>query len=223
MFARDFWRTGRWHKLTTGDPGSPLYFTEQPYIAELQETYVLVRFGANTGCQAYMEWATSAAALGGATDSTNAPGETSFTYSDHTQTATGLTRTTTYYLRVVITDADSNTLTSNVHAWPHFNRARKAGATLVVIDPYRNRTAQRADVHLMIKPGTDAALALAVMQVLIDRDMIDRDFIAHSTTGFEELKVRAAEYTPARAADICGLSEEMIIRLAEGYGRARAP
>ena len=117
----------------------------------------------------------------------------------------------------------SNTLTTNIHAWPHFNKARKAGATLVVIDPYRNRTAQRADVHLMIKPGTDAALALAVMQVLIDRDMIDRDFIAQSTTGFEELKVRAAEYTPARAADICGLPEEMIVRLAEGYGRAKAP
>lgn len=117
----------------------------------------------------------------------------------------------------------SNTLTTNVHAWPHFNRARKAGATLVVIDPYRNRTARRADVHLMIKPGTDAALALAMMQVLIDRDMIDRDFIARNTMGFEKLKVRAAAYTPARAADICGLSEEMIVQLAEGYGRARAP
>ena len=117
----------------------------------------------------------------------------------------------------------SNTLTTNVHAWPHFNKARKAGATLVVIDPYRNRTAQRVDVHLMIKPGTDAALALAIMQVLIDRDMIDRDFIAQKTTGFEELRVRAAEYTPTRVADICGLSEEMIVRLAEGYGRARAP
>jgi len=117
----------------------------------------------------------------------------------------------------------SNTLTTNIHAWPHFNLARKAGATLVVIDPYRNRTAQRADVHLMIKPGTDAALALAIMQVLIDRDMIDRDFIAQKTMGFEKLKIRAAEYTPARAADICGLSEEMIVQLAEGYGRARAP
>ena len=117
----------------------------------------------------------------------------------------------------------SNTLTTNVHAWPHFNKARKAGATLVVIDPYRNRTAQRADVHLMIKPGTDAALALALMQVLIDLDMIDRDFIAQKTTGFEEFKVRAAEYTPARAADICGLPEEMIVRLAKDYGRARAP
>jgi anaerobic selenocysteine-containing dehydrogenase len=117
----------------------------------------------------------------------------------------------------------SNTLTTNVHAWPHFKQAQKAGATLVVIDPYRNRTAQRADAHLMIKPGTDAALALAVMQVLIDRDMIDRDFIAQRTTGFEELKIRAAEYSPARAADICGLSEEMIVQLAEGYGRAKAP
>ncbi len=117
----------------------------------------------------------------------------------------------------------SNTLTTNIHAWPHFNKARKAGASLVVIDPYRNLTAQRADMHLMIKPGTDAALALAVMQVLIDRDMIDREFIAQRTTGFEKLKVRAAEFTPDRAADICGLPEEMIVRLAEGYGRARAP
>ncbi|MGD8293743.1 MAG: molybdopterin-dependent oxidoreductase, partial [Desulfobacterales bacterium] len=117
----------------------------------------------------------------------------------------------------------SNTMTTNIHAWPYFNEARKAGASLVVIDPYRNRTAQRADMHLMIKPGTDAALALAVMQVLIDRDMIDRDFIAQKTLGFEELKVRAAGYTPAMAADICGLPEEMIVRLAEGYGRARAP
>jgi anaerobic selenocysteine-containing dehydrogenase len=117
----------------------------------------------------------------------------------------------------------SNTLTTNIHAWPHFNKARKAGASLVVIDPYRNRTAQRADMHLMIKPGTDAALALAVMQVLIDRDMIDPDYIAQRTTGFEKLKVRAAEFTPDRAANICGLPEEMIVRLAEGYGRAKAP
>ena len=117
----------------------------------------------------------------------------------------------------------SNTLTTNIHAWPHFNKARKVGATLVVIDPYRNRTARRADMHLMIKPGTDAALALAMMQVLIEREMIDRDFIAQKTLGFEQLKARAAEYTPARAADICGLSEETITRLAEGYGRAKAP
>jgi len=117
----------------------------------------------------------------------------------------------------------SNTLTTNIHAWPHFNKARKSGATLIVIDPYRNLTARRADVHLMIKPGTDAALALAMSQVLIERNMIDRDFIESQTLGFEKLKKRAAKYAPAKAAAICGVSEEMIIRLAEGYGRARAP
>ena len=117
----------------------------------------------------------------------------------------------------------SNTMTTNIHAWPHFNAARRAGATLVVIDPYRNRTARRADMHLMIKPGTDAALALAVMHVLIERDIIDHDFIARKTVGFEELKARVAEYPPARAAGICDLAEDTIVRLAEGYGRARAP
>jgi anaerobic selenocysteine-containing dehydrogenase len=117
----------------------------------------------------------------------------------------------------------SNTLTSNLHAWPYFNRARKKGATLVVIDPYRNQTAAQADVHLMIKPGTDSALALSMMQVLIDKNLIDIDFIAQKTVGFDELKIRAADYPPARAAEICGLTEETIVRLAEGYGRARAP
>ena len=117
----------------------------------------------------------------------------------------------------------SNTLTTNVHAWPYFSKAQKAGATLVVIDPYRNRTAQLADLHLMIRPGTDAALALSMMQVIIDRDMIDHDFIAQKTIGFEKLKIRAKEYPPARTADICGVSEEMIVRLAKGYGRARSP
>jgi len=117
----------------------------------------------------------------------------------------------------------SNTLTTNVHAWPHFNQARKAGATIVAIDPYRNRTAQRADLHVMLKPGTDAALALAMMQVLIERDLLDHDFIAQKTLGFAELRARAAQYPPARAAEICGVSAELIIHLAEGYGRARAP
>ncbi|MCG8638644.1 MAG: molybdopterin oxidoreductase family protein [Desulfobacterales bacterium] len=117
----------------------------------------------------------------------------------------------------------SNTLTTNVHAWPYFKAAQKAGATLAVIDPYRNRTARQADLHVMIKPGTDAALALAMMQVLIDRDLIDHDFISRKTIGFERLKERTSAYTPDRAAKICGLSEEMIVRLALGYGRARAP
>ncbi|WP_167590329.1 molybdopterin-containing oxidoreductase family protein [Oceanidesulfovibrio indonesiensis] len=117
----------------------------------------------------------------------------------------------------------SNTLTTNVHAWPHFKQARKNGATLVVIDPYRNRTAKAADMHVMLRPGTDAALALAMMHVLIHEDMVDVDFIAARTVGFEELKDKVAEYPPSRAADICGIEEDLIIELARGYGKANAP
>jgi anaerobic selenocysteine-containing dehydrogenase len=117
----------------------------------------------------------------------------------------------------------NNTLTTNVHAWPFFNQARKAGASLVVVDPYRNRTAQNADLHVMIKPGSDAALALAMMQVLIDRDYIDRDYISRHTQGFEALRNRVAEYPPARAAKLCGVSEKIIVELAKGYGQAKAP
>ena len=117
----------------------------------------------------------------------------------------------------------NNTLTTNLHAWPFFQKARKNGARLVVIDPYRNATAKEADLHLMLRPGTDAALALAVMNLLIAGDMIDRDYIAEHTIGFEKLAPRASEYTPARAAEICGLAEEQIIELARGYGQAKAP
>ena len=117
----------------------------------------------------------------------------------------------------------NNTLVTNLHAWPFFQKARKNGARLVVIDPYRNPTAKQADLHLMLRPGTDAALALSVMDVLIKEGLIDRDYIAVSTVGFEELKQRAALYPPARAADICGLPEDEIMELARGYGRAKAP
>ena len=70
-----------------------------------------------------------------------------------------------------------NVRTTYIHAWPHFAAARKNGARITVIDPYRNRTAREADDHLMLRPGTDAALALALMHVLISEDLIDRDYI----------------------------------------------
>ena len=117
----------------------------------------------------------------------------------------------------------SNTLVTNVHAWPHFTKARKNGARLVVIDPYRNPTAREADTHLMLRPGTDAALVLAVMHVLIAEDLIDHEFIRERTVGFAQLKERAREWPPSRAAEVCGLSEAEIIAFALAYGRARAP
>ena len=117
----------------------------------------------------------------------------------------------------------SNTLTTNLHAWPFFQKAGKNGARLAVVDPYRTETAKRADVHLMIRPGTDAALALGMMNVLIAHDLLDHAFIEKRTTGFEELKERAAQYPPEEAARICGITSREIENLAVGYGRARAP
>lgn len=114
MFARDFWRTGRWHTLIPGDPGSDFYWVQQPGTTSLGTTGATIRFVLSAPCQAYLEWATSVAALGGANDFTNAPGEESFTYSSHTQVIDGLLPATTYYLRAVVTDALGHTLTSSI-------------------------------------------------------------------------------------------------------------
>ncbi len=80
-----------------------------------------------------------------------------------------------------------NIKVSNVHFWQYVSSARKNGARLLVIDPYRNQTVKSADSYLQVKPGGDSALALGVMKTLIDRDLIDRDFIENQTEGFEEL------------------------------------
>ena len=117
----------------------------------------------------------------------------------------------------------SNTLTTNVHAWTFINQARKKGARLAVIDPYRNRTAGQADLHLMLKPGTDAALALGVMQILISEGLVDLDYLNKQTVGFEELARRAMEYPSDRVAGICDVPELDIRALALRYGRAEAP
>ncbi len=117
----------------------------------------------------------------------------------------------------------SNTLTTNLHAWTFFKRAMKNGARLTVIDPYRNETAKKADDHLMIRPGTDAALALGMMNVLIENELIDADFIEKKTIGFDALKQRAAEYPPEKVAGICGIEADRVRELALGYGRAAAP
>ncbi|HSO20263.1 MAG TPA: molybdopterin-dependent oxidoreductase, partial [Desulfosarcina sp.] len=112
---------------------------------------------------------------------------------------------------------------TNLHAWPFFRKARRNGARITVIDPYRTDTAKRADAHLMIRPGTDAALALGMMNVLIEQDLLDHAFIQARTIGFDALKQRAADYPLDKAADVCGIDVESLRDLALGYGRARAP
>ena len=110
---------------------------------------------------------------------------------------------------------------NNIHLWPFIEEARRNGAKLVVIDPYRTRTAACADWYLPINPGTDVALALGVMNVIINEGLIDRAYIAEHTLGFEQLRERVQQYPPAEAARWTGISAEDISRLAREYATTR--
>src|SRR5680860_1257924 len=101
--------------------------------------------------------------------------------------------------------------------WPFILAARKKGAKVVVIDPIRTRTAKQADWHIQIKPGTDGALALGMMNVIIAEDLVDRDYVEKYTLGFDELKARAALYPPEKVARITGIPAEDIRKLAREY------
>ena len=116
----------------------------------------------------------------------------------------------------------TNTLTSNPHMWPFVLRAREKGARVIAIDPIRTRTAAQCDEWIAIRPGTDAALALGMMNVIFERGLEDRDFLARHTLGEQELRERARDYAPARVARITGLPEQAIASLAETYGRSHA-
>jgi anaerobic selenocysteine-containing dehydrogenase len=115
----------------------------------------------------------------------------------------------------------SNIHGNNVHLWPFIVEAQRKGAKLVVIDPYRTRTAQCADWYLPINPGTDAALALGMMHVIINENLYDADYVACYTLGFNELKARAQEYSPDRVAHWTGISAADIRKLAREYATVR--
>ncbi|HVR71087.1 MAG TPA: molybdopterin oxidoreductase family protein [Vicinamibacteria bacterium] len=112
----------------------------------------------------------------------------------------------------------ANIVSSNVHLWPFVEEARRRGAKLVSIDPFRSRTAEKSDQHLALLPGTDAALALAVMHVLFRDGREDRDYMEKYTVGGDKLRERAREWTPARAAAVTGLAVAEI----EGFAREYA-
>jgi len=115
----------------------------------------------------------------------------------------------------------SNIHGNNVHLWPFIEEARRKGAKLVVIDPYRTRTAKLADWYLPINPGTDAALALGMMHVIINENLFDADYVSRYTVGFEELKARAQEYPPEKVACWTGISADDIRQLARQYATER--
>ena len=110
---------------------------------------------------------------------------------------------------------------NNVHLWPMVEQARRNGARLIVIDPYKTRTAALADWHIAIRPGTDVALALGMMHVILREGLEDRTYIAEMTHGFVRLAERAREYTPERVAAWTGMTPVEVEQLAREYATTR--
>ena len=112
---------------------------------------------------------------------------------------------------------------NNVHLWPFIEEARRNGARLVVIDPYRTRTAALADEHLAIRPGTDGLLALGMMHVIFRNGLEDRAYMDACTTGADELRAHAlkAEHAPERVSEVTGIAAEAVERLAREYATCR--
>jgi anaerobic selenocysteine-containing dehydrogenase len=115
----------------------------------------------------------------------------------------------------------SNIHGANVHLWPFIVEARRNGAKFVVIDPIRTRTAALADQHLTINPGTDLALALGLMHVIIGEKLYDADYVDRYTNGFDALRERVKTYPPERVAALTGIAAADIVQLARDYATTR--
>ncbi len=111
-----------------------------------------------------------------------------------------------------------NPIASNLHFWMKAQEAKRRGAILVAIDPYRSLTAEKCQHHIALMPGTDAALALGLMHILVRDQLLDHDYITRYTLGFEPLRERVATWTPQRTADTCGIPVEQVEMLARLYG-----
>ena len=115
----------------------------------------------------------------------------------------------------------SNSIGSNLHFWRIAQEAKRNGAKLICIDPRKSETAEKCHEHIALRPGTDAALALALMHVLIQNDWLDHDYIAQHTLGWDALRGRALEWTPERAAQVCGITTEQIESLARDWATTK--
>ncbi|MET0383249.1 MAG: molybdopterin oxidoreductase family protein [Burkholderiaceae bacterium] len=115
----------------------------------------------------------------------------------------------------------SNSIASNLHFWPFALAAKRAGATLVAIDPRRTETAEKCHHHLALMPGSDGALALAVMHELIVHGWLDRDYAERHVDGWAGLRERALRWPPERAAAECGLQAPQIREFARLYGTTK--
>jgi anaerobic selenocysteine-containing dehydrogenase len=115
----------------------------------------------------------------------------------------------------------ANILGTNVHLWPFVMEARRNGAKLYTIDPNRNRTGAASDRHYFINPGSDTALALAMMHVIIGEKLYDAQYVEQYTHGFDQLRERVLAWTPQRAAELTGIAAEEIVELAREYAGTR--
>jgi anaerobic selenocysteine-containing dehydrogenase len=115
----------------------------------------------------------------------------------------------------------ANPIVSNLHLWSRVQAAKRRGAKIVAIDPYRSLSAEKCTQHIALLPGTDGALALGMMHVLIAEGLVDRDYIAKYTMGFESLAERVRQYTPEWAARTCGIEVAEVVQLAREYGTVK--
>ncbi len=114
-----------------------------------------------------------------------------------------------------------NAITSNLHLWSRAQEAKRRGAKLIAIDPYRSLTAEKCHQHIALMPGTDAALALGVMHVLMREGWLDRDYIERYTLGYDGLEERAQQFDPRRVASICGINATEVEEFARDYWQIR--
>jgi anaerobic selenocysteine-containing dehydrogenase len=115
----------------------------------------------------------------------------------------------------------TNAIASNLHLWSRAQEAKRNGAKLIAIDPYRSLTAEKCHEHIALLPGTDAALALGLIHILERERWLDEDYIARYTLGADELLERARAFTPERVAQICGITPEQVENLARDYAQIR--
>ncbi|HDY86086.1 MAG TPA: molybdopterin oxidoreductase family protein [Methylophaga sp.] len=110
-----------------------------------------------------------------------------------------------------------NSVSTNLHHWHIVKQAQKAGAKVIVIDSYASLTAKEADWHIAPKPGTDGALAMAMINVIVEQGLVDKDYVDNYTVGYEELAERAKDRTPEWAEKITGIPAADIRRFAREY------
>lgn len=115
----------------------------------------------------------------------------------------------------------ANVLATNVHLWPFIVEARRNGARFYSIDPIATRTSKLADKHFAIYPGSDLALALGLMHVIIGEKLYDAAYVDKYTNGFDALAARVCEYAPDRVEQLTGIAREDVVALAREYATTR--